>query len=177
MEPSTVKTCKMCYKEIDSLAKKCPYCQHWQNKLSMIVFHPATALLPIVIPLAIAIAVFVPFYNMFSEGEDFTAYRNQIEIVKTEMKFGENKHGGSVAVIGTMINNSNVPWENVHLEVQFYDSEKNLIDTEQKGKYSFVVPANDSSTFKVSIAREFPEEQYDSCKVRVLSAKDKRSMF
>ena len=57
------------------------------------------------------------------------------------------------------------------------DSEKKLIDTGQEKKRFFVVPANDSSTFKVSITREFPEEQYNSFQVRVLLAKDERARF
>jgi hypothetical protein len=174
MEPSTLKTCKMCYKEISSRAKKCPYCLHWQYKMSMMIFHPLMALLPMAIVL-VALGFFRQ--TIFSKGEDFTAYRDQIEIIETQLKFGENECGGSVVVMGTMVNSSDAPWEDVHLEVQFYDSEKNLMDTEQKEKYSFVVPANDSSTFKVSIKREFPEEQYDSCQVRILSAKDERAMF
>ena len=174
METSTLKTCKTCCKEINSSAKKCPYCQHWQNKISLVVFHPVMAILSIVILYGILV-----FFSqaMFSEGEDFTEYRDQIEIVKTELKFGENRYGGSVAVVGTMINSSNVPWEDVYLEVQFYDSEKKLIDTTQDDKYAFIIPANDSSTFKVSITREFPEEQYDSCKVRIISARDESAMF
>lgn len=175
MEQLTSKTCKMCYKEIDSRAKKCPYCQHWQNKMSMIVLHPVVAVIPVVIILAM---LGFSYETMFSRGEDFTVYRDQIEIIETKLKFGENRCGGStVAVMGIMVNNSDVPWEDVHLEVRFYDGEKKLIDTDQEEKYSFVVPANDSSTFKVSKPREFPEEQYNSVQVRVLSAKDERAMF
>ena len=176
MEPLALKTCKTCCKEINSSAKKCPYCQHWQYKMSMIVFHPVTAILVVAIVL-VALGFFRQ--TIFSVGEDFTAYRDQIEITETELKFGENEcgSGNTVVVMGTMLNSSDVSWVRVQLEVQFYDGEKNLIDTEQENKYFFMVPANDSTTFKVSIDREFPEEQYDSCQVRILSAKDERAMF
>jgi len=178
MEENESKLCKMCYKEIDRRAKKCPYCHHWQNKISMIVWHPA---FPISIVLVFYLAVFilmgVAFESMFDKGEDFTPYRNKITISESELKFGEAESGPTVVVMGKMTNDSSLSWKDIQLEVRFYDPNKNLIDTDQKNKYSFVVPANDVSMFKVSIAREFPEEQYDTCEVRVLSATDARAMW
>lgn len=178
MEEITSKICKMCYKEIDSRAKKCPFCQHWQNKFSMVVWHPAFAVFLIMIPyLVVFIFAGVMFESMFDKGEDFTPYRNQITINKTELKFGETSYGPTVVVMGEIKNNSNLSWKDVQLEVRFYGNNEKLVDTDQKNKYSFVVPANDISTFKVSIPREFPEVQYTSFKVRILSAKDSRTMW
>ena len=48
--PSETKTCRMCCMEIAAAAKKCPFCHHWQNKFSMITFHPAFAVLLTVVP-------------------------------------------------------------------------------------------------------------------------------
>lgn len=178
MEEITSKTCKICYKEIDSRAKKCPYCQHWQYKFSMVVFHPAFAVFFVTIPfVAVFIFMGTTFKDMVDKGEDFTPYRNQIAISEPELKFGETSCGPTVVAMGIMTNKSSLSWKDVQLEVRFYDNNNKLIDTGQKNKYSFVVPANDISTFKVSIPREFPEEQYGSCKVRILSAKDSRTMW
>lgn len=176
MEEITSKTCKMCYKEIDSRAKKCPYCQHWQSKISMTVRHPAFALF-LTMGFIVVFGVIFESLFVFDKGEDFATYRNQITISKSKLKFGETSHGPTVVVIGEMKNNSNLSWKDVQLEVRFYDNNNKLIDTDQKNKYSFEVPANDISTFKVSIPREFPEAQYASCKVRILSAKDSRTMW
>ncbi len=178
MEEITSKTCKMCYKEMDSRAKKCPYCQHWQSKFSMIVWHPAFAVFLIMIPyLVVFIFAGVMFESMFDQGEDFAPYRNQITINKTELKFGETSCGPTLVVMGEIKNISNLSWKDVQLEIRFYNSDKKLVDNDQKKKYCFVVPANDISTFKVSIPREFPEDQYSSCEVRILSAKDSRTMW
>lgn len=178
MEEITSKICKMCYKEIDNRAKKCPYCRHLQNKISMIVWHPAFAVFFVLIPmLLVYIFMGLMFKGIFDQGEDFTPYRNQIAISESELKFGKTARGPTVVVMGKMTNNSILSWKDVQLEVRFYDKDKMLIDTDQKNKYSFVVPANDISTFKVSIPREFPEEQYANFKVRILSAKDSRTMW
>ena len=178
MEEITSKICKMCYKEIDKRAKKCPYCHHWQKKISMIVWNPAFGVFLVMIPyLAVYIFMGTAFKSMFDKGEDFTPYRNQITINKTELKFGETSCGPTVVAMGTMTNNSSLSWKDVQLEARFFDNNNKLIDTDQKNKYSFVIPANDISTFKISIPREFPEEQYASCKMRILSAKDSRTMW
>ncbi|MHC4543571.1 MAG: FxLYD domain-containing protein [Planctomycetota bacterium] len=176
MEEVTSKTCKMCYKEMDSRAKKCPYCQHWQSKFSKIVWHPAFAVF-LIMGFIVVFGVIFESLFVFDKGEDFAPYRNQITIRKSELKFGETSHGPTVVVMGEIKNNSNLSWKDVQLEVRFYDNNNKLIDTDQKNKYSFVIPANDISTFKVSIPREFPEEQYANCKVRILSAKDARTMW
>jgi hypothetical protein len=178
MEEITSKTCKMCYKEIDRRAKKCPYCQHLQNKISMVVFHPAFGIFLVLTPmLLVYIFVGLFFKGIFNQGEDFTPYRNQITISESELKFGETSRGPTVVVIGKMTNNSSLSWKDVQLEVRFYDKNEKLVDTDQKEKYSFVVPENDISTFKVSIPREFPEVQYANCEVRILSAADARTMW
>lgn len=178
MEEMTSKICKMCYKEIDSRAKKCPHCHHWQNKISMIVWNPAFAVFLVMIPyVAVFIFIGTAFKGMFDQGEDFTSYRNQITISEPELKFGETSCGPTVVVMGKMTNNSSLSWKDVQLEVRFYDKNEKLVDTDQKEKYSFVVPANDVSTFKVSIPREFPEDQYTSSEVRILSASDARTMW
>lgn len=179
MEEMQSNLCKMCYKEIDSRAKKCPYCHHWQSKFFMVVYHPAFSVAVVLMCFVLPWLMFIKtFAKMSDKGEDFTLYREQISIGETELKFGEGKCGRpSVIVMGDMINNSDVPWEEVQIEVQFYNRDNQLIDTEQKNKYFFVVPANDVSKFKVSIPREFPEEQYFSVKARILSAKDARTWW
>jgi len=179
MEEMQSNLCKMCYKEIDSRAKKCPYCHHWQSKFSMVVRNPAFGVAVVLMCFILTWSMFVmTFAKMWDKGEDFTLYREQISIGETKLKFGEHKCGGpSVIVMGDMINNSDVPWKDVNIEVQFYNRDKQLTDTDQKNKYSFVVPANDVSKFKVSMLREFPEEQYFSVKARVLSAKDARAWW
>jgi hypothetical protein len=178
MEEITSRICKMCYKEIDNRAKKCPYCQHLQNKISMVVFHPVFGVFFVLIPmLLVFIFTGLMFKRILDQGEDFTPYRNQIAISESELKFGHTARGPTVVVMGKMTNNSSLSWKDVNLEVRFYDNDNKLVDTDQKNKYSFVVPANDVSTFKVSIPREFPEEQYASCKVRILSGRDSRARW
>jgi hypothetical protein len=178
MEENDTKVCEMCYKEIPDKAKKCPYCHHWQSKISMIIYHPIVSVLIFIIPLALMMYLFT---SMLDRGEDFKPYRDKITINDSELKFGEKKVCDkvfeTVAVIGTMSNSSSIPWKDIQIEVRFYDSNGKMIDSEQKKDYPFEVPAHGNAAFKISTQREFPIEQYVSYKITIISARDARSRW
>ena len=119
--------------------------------------------------------------SMMDRDEDFKPYRDQITISDSELKFGEKKVCDTVfetvAVIGTMSNSSSIPWKDIQIEVQFYDSNGKMIDSEQQKEYPFEVPADGNAAFKVSTQREFPREQYVSYKATIISARDARSRW
>lgn len=170
------KTCRTCYSEIDSRAKKCPYCHTWQKILSF--QSPLVTLFVALVPAILAISIFPIFMSkMFDPGRDFQLYRDQIEVVRSEIKFGEDNCGPTVVVLGTIRNNSEVTWSDVQFEAMFFDKDMKAVDAGQDKKYSFVFPPNDESVFVLSFRRQFPKEQYAHHKVRVLWAKDARARF
>ena len=168
------KRCKMCCKEIDRKARKCPYCHHWQNKISLIIYHPAFMVLPLMLMM---LFLFYSFSGLFVQGENFAPYKSKINVINSELKFGEIKGKPTVVTIGKIENKSQISWKDIQFELNFFDEDKKLIDGDQKRDYFFVIPANATSTFKVSLLREFPIEKYKSHKVKVLTAKDNRSRF
>ncbi|MHC4253010.1 MAG: hypothetical protein ACYS9X_28155 [Planctomycetota bacterium] len=172
------KTCSSGPTGIDPRAKVCPHCGQLQHgKLR------ANAL-PIAI-LAIGAAGMVVIVALYSRltrpAEEFSADRAALRVGESEIRFGKRQcpdHGHeTVAVLGVLHNDSDIPWKRVVLEIAFYDEEKGLVDATQDDKYGLHVPARSTATFKVSRDREFPKERYASHKVRVLSAKDARSRF
>lgn len=177
MKNENTTVCKMCDMEISPKAKKCPYCQHFQNKWVMMAYHPMFTVISMVIVVALMGTM---FETLFSEGESFADYRNAVSVVETKMVFGttgcEHK-SPSVVILGKIQNDSLVSWKDVRLEATFFDKDGKLIDAAQKEQYAFIVAAKDKGAFKLSFQREFPEERYDSCKVRIVSAEDKRSIF
>jgi hypothetical protein len=179
MDQDQSKTCKMCFQQIDARARKCPYCHHWQSRWASLTApgSPGMALI-VLVPIFLGLALMGWFFErMFDRGKDFQAYRGEIEVVQSEVKFGQDKDGPTVAVVGVVRNNSNVTWKEVQFAVQFFDKEKKLVDAAQKHEYFFVFPATDRCAFKVSFGREFPESQYVTHEVRVVSAKDSRARF
>src|SRR5260370_27787978 len=114
MEPPLAKkTCKMCCMEIPREARKCPYCHHFQNRVSMLMFHPGFAVLFGSLPLA---AMLIVFANVFDTGENYESYKDQIVVPDSQLVFGDTKSGATIAVIGTIKNTSPVSWK----EVQFH---------------------------------------------------------
>jgi hypothetical protein len=168
------KNCKMCRMEIPKEARKCPFCHHFQNRVSMVVFHPAFMALFACIPLG---AMLVVFATIFDKGDDFETYKDQIVITDSQIALGDTKSGATVAVIGTIKNTSRVSWKEIQFHVDFLDAAGKRVDVGEREDYSFRLPAGEVSSFKVSFRREFPETNYVKHTVRVVAAKDVRARW
>jgi hypothetical protein len=172
--PTTHKTCKLCCMQIPQQARKCPHCLHYQNRWSLIVFHPVFAFLLFSVP---TIALMAAFTKMLSPGENYEAYKNQIVVTDSQIAFGDTKSSGTVAVIGTIKNKSHVPWKEVHFHVDFLDAAGKRVDVGEREADYFRLPADETSSFKVSFRREFAETNYVKPVVSVSGAKDARSRW
>ena len=176
MSEIETKICKACYKDIDCRAKKCPYCHHTQSFFAVISLRPG-----ILIAFAGVCAVYFVLVllstEMFDKGEAYPNYKDQVKVARAELKFGENTHGPTVSIIGTVKNYCFVSWEDIHFEVQFFDKEGNLTDSGDVKKYSMVIPANSERSFKVSLQREFPESEYVTYKASITHAEDVSGAF
>jgi hypothetical protein len=163
------KTCKMCCVEIPSESRKCPYCQHFQNRLSLVIYHPASMVLVLCIPL---VGMMILWDTIFDTGENYQTYQKQIVITDSRIAFGDIKSGPTVAIMGTIRNTSPVSWKDIQFHADFFDAQGRHTDVGEKEDYSFFLPAKGTSSFKVSFRMEFPETNYIKCNVRVATAKD-----
>jgi hypothetical protein len=168
------KTCKMCCMEIPKEARKCPYCQHFQNRLVMFLYHPAFAVLCASIPFVVTIIV---LFSIFDTGANYETYKDQIAITDSQLVLGDTKSGATVDVIGTITNASLISWKEIHIHVDFLDAGGKRIDVGEKENYNSYLPAHGTSSFKVSFVREFPETNYVKHVVRVVTAKDARERW
>jgi hypothetical protein len=175
---SSKVTCKLCCMDIPKLAKKCPYCQHWQFRWNTIIFHPVFAIAPLIIVFIIFLSMMqFMFRNMIVSKEQFSPFVDQISITKSKMEFGEDQNGEVVVVIGKMKNASPVDWKDVRIHADFFNGNEELIDTGQQESYTWRLPGDDELAFKVSFQCLFPEKDYVSHKVRVISAVDAKNKF
>ncbi len=174
MADQATKTCKMCCMEIPAGAKKCPHCHHLQTRSAMFFHSPAFG---IVFFLIIAGFLMASFSEMFSNGEDFQRYSDQIEITDSKITFGSNQCGGTVGVIGTIRNHSKIAWKSIRFQVDFQDATGERVDTGQSQPYSYYLPPGESLAFKVSFARSLPEDHYVRHTIRVVTASDARKQF
>jgi hypothetical protein len=160
--------------EIPKEARKCPFCQHFQNRLSMIMFHPAFAVLFACIPMVVLLAA---FNTIFDRGEDYQRYKDQIEITGSEVAFGDTKSAATVGIIGTIKNTSPVSWQEIQFHADFFDAEGRRVDVGEQDDRSCYLSANGTTTFKVSFRREFRETNYVRHSIRVVTAKDARARW
>jgi len=160
--------------EIPQQARKCPYCHQFQSRWSMVMCHPALAVLLASMPMA---ALLIAVASMFDMGENYEAYKDQIVITDSRIAFGDAKSGPSVAVIGTIKNRSRVSWKDIQFHVDFLDAAAKRVDVGEREDYSFRLLAGETSSFKVSFRREFPETNYVTPSVQIVGAKDVRARW
>ena len=173
-----MRTCKMCRMDIPAHARKCPYCHHFQNKLSLFFFSPYFHILVLFMMGALYCGLLgVMYERFFDQGESFRNYSSEIKVVSSALQFGEGANGPTVAVVGQMANDSDVDWKEVRFQVEFHDASGKLIDAGQAYEYLYYLPAHDQAAFKVSFHREFPEGSYASHSVKVITARDGRIKF
>jgi hypothetical protein len=61
--------------------------------------------------------------------------------------------------------------------VDFLDASGKRFDVGEKEDYNYRLPASETSSFKVSFRREFPETNYVKPVVNVVAAKDTRARW
>jgi len=167
------KTCKMCAMGIPAAAKKCPYCLHWQRWWTL--QHPLFGTLVVMVFVAAVVSVpTVLLQRVTCEWEPFAKHADQIKIVEEKMEFGEDQSGPAVVVVGRVKNLSQVDWKDVRFQVAFLNAKGQLFDAGQQECYTYRLPAGKETPFKVSFRRQFPEKEYTSHKVDIITAVDAR---
>ena len=170
MNDSSTKSCPLCCEQVSPKARKCPHCQHFLTKWALIAYHPLVAMLPVIILFS-----FIPI--VFDQGKDFEEFRSQVHISHSELQFGDLHNAPTVAVIGTLKNDSKISWKDLTLEVKYFDKTHKLIDTKQSRDYFLMLRSKDSCAFKVSQPREFNSEDYASYEIQIVGAHDSRGFM
>jgi hypothetical protein len=140
----------------------------------MILIHPAVPIFVVAILMLAGYGMLMD--HLFTRGEPFQAYADQIVVVESKLEFGRDQDGPIVAVVGTLRNESAVDWKDVRLQAEFFNAQDALFDVNQENECRCPsLPAGQKIAFKVSFPRQFPEKEYVRHSVRVLSAKDVRA--
>jgi hypothetical protein len=160
--------------EMPREARKCPYCHHFQMRWVMLMFHPGFVAALALIPIGIMLAAFA---SILDRGERYEVFKDQVVVESSQMVFGDKKSGPTVVVMGTIKNSSPVAWKDIRFHADFFDSNSNRVDVGQKDEHAFHIPANATTSFKLSFQREFPETNYFRHEVRIVEAKDARARW
>jgi len=174
MNEAETKTCPLCCEPVRPAARKCPHCHHYLNKWVLAAYHPLIAISPMLLMFGIG---FYLLSRALDRGESFEAFRSQVHITHSELQMGELREGPTVAVVGTIHNDSAIAWKDMTIEVQFFDKSHKLIDTKQRRDYLLSLPPKEDCAFKVSQPREFNLADYASHEVRIISARDAKGFL
>jgi len=169
------KTCIACSQLIHQDARKCPHCRSWQYGKYVGWFHPTTmTVLALVLGCAILLPAGSIMYDVLHARGTSYESSDSISIVDSKVYYSEQKEGFYVSCIGTLRNNSDVAWENLHFEVRFFDSAGKLIDTLSDYYYSLVVRPHAEGAFRVHGRADKPADKYVTHKAEATWARDVR---
>ncbi len=96
--------------------------------------------------------------------------QKSLSIADSKINYTTYDGYNSISCIGTIENHSNVKWLYPVIEVQFFNSNNELIDTITDRQYNMVVPANDSVAFRLDGQPDKAKSEYVSHQVRITSA-------
>lgn len=175
------KQCKTCCMMIPEPAKRCPYCQTFQKWWVWHAQHPLFFIVMICLLATLLTLPYVHLSRVFDRGEPFEQYRSRVMVVESEMTFGERSFIAGemnpvVAVIGTIRNDSDIPWKNVAFAVEFYDEQGNRIDVGNQVLHTLILPSHDTVSFKVQFGRDLVGE-YTNHHIVVTHAHEARTWF
>lgn len=99
------------------------------------------------------------------------SFQDSLTIVDSKIHYSANKNEAHlISCIGTVENHSNKSWNELVFEVQYFNSEDQLIDTTSEYDYSIVIPAHDTIAFRVTGHAIHEASEYQTHKVRITSA-------
>ncbi len=171
MDEFDYKTCPECSERIPHLAKKCPFCKSFQGGRWKVFRNPAfVGVLP-----GLAFLLFV-IPNMGKTLNRpsylFMDFVSQVPVTSSNMYFETTNGRRTVTVIGTIRNDTNIPWESLSMEVQFYDKAGKRIDVVEDFYSSRMLTPHGEHAFRISGAASKPIAGYASHKVFLRHASD-----
>ena len=96
---------------------------------------------------------------------------------ESKMHFSEEDPHAHISVIGNVTNSSEITWEDIHFEAQFFDSAGKLIDVITDTDYALVIQANGQSVFRVRGRADKPKELYDHFEIQIKKARESNKLF
>ncbi len=98
-------------------------------------------------------------------------FQESLKIIDSKIHFSSSENHNSISCIGTIQNNSGLYWDELVIEVQYFNKENTLIDTITEYYYDLVVPANDKAAFRIKGVADKSASEYIDHKARITTAK------
>ncbi|MBU0533799.1 MAG: FxLYD domain-containing protein [Candidatus Omnitrophica bacterium] len=128
MDEKQMKECKSCYQQIDSRAKRCPHCHHWQTKFSVFIHHPLSGFIYGFLFIAIMFTAIYFIGKKVEKSFDYT-YRDFSQdsglIIKSHHEWFPTED--SFNVVGVVANTGSDAWGSINIEVELFDKEGKFV--------------------------------------------------
>jgi hypothetical protein len=116
--------------------------------------------------------------SLFRGGADPAALLSEIVVVDSSFRFNTEGDCAYVSAVGTIRNGSeDIAADDVYIEVQYFDREGALIDTEGGEQYGLTLLPGSEAAFRLQARASSPESEYATHKVFVRSVREARDLF
>lgn len=173
MSNEAYKSCPFCMEDVRTEARKCRHCHQWLGRWTG---SPN-------LPIAFAFLVLLGFWGWaeFRVGRpvlwDFAEHRDELVITNARFDFTREDDGLYVSTYGMIRNESAIAWKDLLIEVRYFDSDAELIDTTSAQRYTLTLHPGAEAAFRLRKRADKPQASYAGHHVLVLSAQDARSRF
>ena len=173
---SATTNCRVCREVIASDAKRCPKCRSWQSGWRAL-WSPSTpqSLGYQLVVTVVIIALMIPLmkYVFFSGGKDFEDYRDKLQLETPSISFTKADKRDLVVVVGTIKNQSDVTWRNIHVEARFLNPKGEMVDSQSYDLRDVIVRANTDAAYRVTAYAVRPASEYNRVALVITSARSK----
>jgi hypothetical protein len=171
------RICSHCYEPMDAHARFCPHCGlvQWRNAW----LRAAAVAVPMLLVCVVAMVWCTRLQRRLEAATHpgQPAYTGQIKVTESRMEFGQSPDGPVVLVVGMMKNESDIAWNELNLDVAFYDQRGKLIDVDAKDFSVATIQPHGELAFKLRGPSDLPRETYARYEVTVRSAEDANRPF
>ena len=133
---------------------------------------------PLIILFGIAAYFMIWPLSLLGGGADPSALLSEIVVVDSSFRFNMQGDYTYVSAVGTIRNDSeDIAADDVYIEVQYFDEEGTLIDSEGAEQYGLTLLPGSEASFRFQARTTSSVSEYATHKVFVRSAREARGLF
>jgi len=166
------KKCRLCGEDIKSTAKRCPNCQSWQSKWHVESNSMSTIVFSLLFYTVLLLFIF--FKVTESDRYDFQDFASNFTFVENNLNFGTDNSGDFISVVGRIRNDTDLKWDDVYIEVRFFDQDNKTIDVISTSAWGLTLTPNSKTAFKARGRADRKREDYKEYEITIKSARKKK---
>ena len=139
------RICRYCCEPVRPKACKCPHCRQWLGRWL------GNPYLPLFLVLILIGYMFFWIDHATDRGskESFSRHRDKVVVTESRVHFSEPEDNANGSTVGKIRNDSDFAWEDIYLEVQYFDDKGTLIDTEGAQQYGLTLTPQSEAAFRL----------------------------